>query len=278
MTSFIFLFSLTFALFLGTGAFLLVMLILAIAFAGGLYLVKSSDQGRIDGSRRSFLAGKGKANDHALFFGIQLVIQVFGGDELRARLARLIEAEDETDSADEKRRFIKSVASLLIENQYAWEYGFWDFQGDADAAISNFNQWRNEIEASMATEGDELGSEIDRLHRFSDQKEYLIVTLMMLIDNREEPVADDVGDYQFRATYAQLAQPFRSLVDNMDENEYWRPATFKQLLQGLQALDPRAIERDGIYVYPGTSQDGLSSLDLIGDEGWKYLTDHSLRY
>lgn len=279
MTTIIYLFGFAPALLLGTGAFLLVMLILAVAFAGGLYLLKSGgEQGRIDGSRRSFLAGKGKANDHALFFGIQLVIQIFGGDELRARLARLIEAEDETDSADEKRRFIKSVASLLIENQYAWEYGFWDFQSDANSAISNFNQWRNEIEASMATEGDELGSEIDRLHRFSDQKEYLIVTLMMLIDNREEPVADDVGDYQFRATYAQLAQPFRLLVDNTDEDEYWRPATFKQLLQGLQSLDPRAIERDGIYVYPGTAQDGLSSMDLIGDEGWKYLTDHSLRY
>ncbi len=279
MTVLITLLGVTLALLISTGTFLLVMLILAIAFAGGIYLVKSSsNQGRIDGSRRSFLAGKGRANDHALFFGIQLVIQIFGSDELRAQLARLIEAEDETDSADEKRRFIKSVASLLIENQYAWEYGFWDYYGDADAAISNFNQWRNEIEASMATEGVELGSEIDRLHRFSDQKEYLIVTLMMLIDNREEPVTDDVGDYQFRATYSQLAQPFRLLVDNIDEEEYWRPATFKQLLQGLQSLDPRAIERDGIYVYPGTSQDGLSSLDLIGDEGWKYLTDHSLRY
>ncbi|MGE0884665.1 MAG: DUF1517 domain-containing protein [Blastocatellales bacterium] len=279
MTMIIYLFGFAPALLLGTGTFLLVMLILAVAFAGGLYLLKSGDeQGRIDGSRRSFLAGKGKANDHALFFGIQLVIQIFGSDELRARLARLIEAEDETDSADEKRRFMKSVASLLIENQYAWEYGFWDFQNDANSAISNFNQWRNEIEASMATESDELGSEVDRVHRFSDQKEYLIVTLMMLIDNREEPVADDVGDYQFRATYAQLAQPFRQLVDNTDEDEYWRPATFKQLLQGLQSLDPRAIERDGIYVYPGTAQDGLSSMDLIGDEGWKYLTDHSLRY
>ncbi len=261
---------------LGTGMFFLVMLILAAAFAGGLYLVKSDRQGRIDGSRRSFLTGR--KDDHAIFFGIQLVIQVFGGDELRARLAALVEAEDETDSADEKRRFIKSVASLLIENQYAWEYGYWDFQGDADSAISNFNQWRNEIEASMATEGDELGGEVDRLHRFSDQKEFLIVSLMMLIDNREEHVEDDIGDYQFRPTYAQLAQPFKAMIENLPEGEYWQPATFKQLLQGLQSLDPRALERDGIYVYPGTAQDGLSSMDLIGEEGWKYLTDHSLRY
>jgi uncharacterized membrane protein len=263
-------------LLIGTGVFWLMMLVMAAIFAGGVYMATRSDQGRIDGSRRSFLTGR--QNDHALFFGIQLVIQVFGGDELRSRLAQLIEAEDETDSAAEKRRFIKSVASLLIENQYAWEYGHWDFQSDADTAISNFNQWRNEIEASMATEGDELGDEVDRLHRFSDQKEFLIVSLLMLIDNREEPVEDDVGDYQFRPTYAQLAQPFRLMIEGLQENEYFRPATFKQLLHGLQSLDPRALERDGIYVYPGTKEDGLSSMDLIGDEGWKYLTDHSLRY
>lgn len=272
-------FSYTFALLLGGSIYWLVMLILAAVFAGGIYMAwRGNEQGRIDGSRRSFLSGRSQEEDHALFFGIQIVVQVFGGDDLRARLARLIEAEDETDSAQEKRRFIKSVASLLIENQYAWEYGFWDFQSNADTAISNFNQWRNEIEASMATEEAELSSEVDRLHRFSDQKEYLIVSMLMLIDNRNEPVADDVGDYQFRPTYAQLVQPFRQTIDGLNESEYWRAATFKQLLQSISALDPRAIERDGIYVYPGTSQDGLSSMDLIGEAGWKYLTDHSLRF
>lgn len=271
-------FSFSFALLLGVSIYWLVMLVLAAVFAAGIYVTRQSNQGQIDGSRRSFLAGRAKQDDHALFFGIQIVVQIFGSDDLRARLARLVEAEDDTDSAQEKRRFIKSVASLLIENQYAWEYGFWDFQSSADTAISNFNQWRNEIEASMATERDEMGGEVDRIHRFSDQKEYLIVSLIMLIDNREEPVTDDVGDYSFRATYSQLAQPFRQMIQNVDEKDYWRPATFKQLLQGLQSLDPRALERDGIYVYPGSAQDGLSSMDLIGDEGWKYLTDHSLRY
>ncbi len=264
---------------MSSGIYLIVMLVFAAIFAGGIYLaLTGSKRGRIDQGRRSFLTGKGADDgEHALFFGIQLVIQVFGGDELRAQLARLIEAEDNTDSADEKRRFIKSVASLLIENQYAWEYGFWDYYSDSDTAISTFNQWRNEIEASMATEPDEVGQEVDRLHRYSDQKEYLIVTIMMLIDNRDEPVADDVGDYRFRPTYSQLAQQFRQIVENLEENEYWQAKTFDRLLNGLRSLDPRAIERDGIFLYPGTAQDGLSSYDLLSEEGWKYLTDHSLR-
>jgi cbb3-type cytochrome oxidase subunit 3 len=265
-------------LLMATSVYVIVMLILAAVFAGGIYIAwRGSGQNQIDQSRRSFLGGRNALNDHALFFGIQLVIQIFGSDQLRARLARLIEAEDETDSADEKRRFMKSVASLLIENQYAWEYGFWEFSADADTAIRSFNQWRNEIEASIATEPEEMGSEIDRLHRFSDQKEYLIVTLLMLIDNRDEPVTDDVGDYQFRPAYSQLALPFRQLCEHFDESEYWRAETFRKLLDGVRAIDPRVIERDGIYVFPGTEQDGLSSFDLLSDEGWKYLTDHSFR-
>ena len=267
-----------FFLLMTTGTYLFVMLIFAAIFAGGAYLAwRNSGQNQIDQGRRSFLGGRGAQNDHALFFGIQLVIQIFGSDQLRARIARLVEAEDETDSAGEKRRFMKSLASLLIESQYAWEYGFWEFSADADTAIRSFNQWRNEVEASMATEPEEMGGEIDRLHRFSDQKEYLIVTLLMLIDNRDEPVADDIGDYQFRPTYSQLALPFRQTCENFDESEYWRAQTFERLLDGIRALDPRVIERDGIYVYPGTEQDGLSSFDLLSDEGWKYLTDHSFR-
>jgi hypothetical protein len=263
---------------MATGTYLLVMLFFALIFAGGLYLALRKPQGQISQGRRSFLGGRiSNEGQHALFFGMQIAIQIFGSDELRAQLARLINAEDETDSAQEKRRFMKSLAALLVENQYAWEYGFWEYNHDAESAISSFNQWRNEVEASMATEAAELGSEVDRLHRYSDQKEFLVVTLLLLLDNRDEPVADDAGDYAFRPTYAQLAAPFRNVVEGFDEAEMWTAATFARLLDAIRALDPRVIERDGIYVYPGTEQDGLSYADLIGDEGWKYLTDHMLR-
>src|SRR5262245_9710322 len=124
---------------MATGTYLFVMLIFAAIFAGGIYIAwRGSRDKRIDQGRRSFLGGRGAPNDHALFIGLQLVVQIFGSDQLRARIHRLIEAEDETDSADEKRRFMKSVASMLIENQYAWEYGFWEFTTDADNAIRSF--------------------------------------------------------------------------------------------------------------------------------------------
>lgn len=259
---------------LGVGIYLLLMLFLGALFIGGIYLARRP-AGQLNSSRRAFLGGSNDES-HALFFGVQLVIQIFGSDDLRQKLHRLVQA-DETSAAD-KRRFLKSVASLLIENQYAWEYGFWDYRADAEEAISNFSQWSNEIEASMATEPDEMGESVDRLNRFNDNKEYLIVTLMMLIDNRDEPVEDDQGAYEFRPTYAQLAAKFKETIDSIPEPNYFRTSTFVMLLEAMRSLDPRGIERDGIYVYPGTAQDGLSSLDLIGDASWKYLTDHPLRF
>ncbi len=253
------------------------MFLLGLLLVTGIYFAVRQPKS-VSSSRRDFLRGGSvEEGSHAVFFGIQIAIQVFGGDTLRAQLAQLVEAEDQTDTPEEKRRFIKSVAALLTENQYAWEFGFWEYYNDAETSIHSFNQWRNELESSMATEPEEMGQEIDRLHRFSDQKEFLVVTIILLIDNRDEPIADDVGDYSFRPTYGQLSASFRQVAEGFEDSQYWKATTFAQLLESLCELDPRGVERDGIFVYPGTAQDGLSSLDLLGDPDWKYLTDHSFR-
>jgi hypothetical protein len=257
---------------MATSLFLFLVLILGAVFATGLYLATRGSR-QLNEGRRAFMTGGG--GDHAVFFGIQIVVQVFGSDELRSRLVRVLEAPE--SSAHDKRRTMKSIAALLLENRYAWAYGFWEFHNRAEEAISTFNQWQNEVEASMATEPEEMGSEIDRLNRFSDQKEFVILTVMLLLDSSEEIVADDQGDYKFRPTYSQLALPFRQLCEHFDESRYWEPETFARLLDGIRSLDPRVIERDGVYIYPGTREDGLSSFDLLTESGWKYLTDHSLQ-
>ena len=264
-------------LFLGTFAFLFLMMVLLAALSGGIYYANRKDPKMLDEGRRSFIGMSGEEDtSYTAFLGVQLVIQTFGSDELRAKLKRLVD-EEEYD-AQGKRRFMKSVASLLLENQYAWEFGYWDYNTDAGKAITNYNQWVNEIEASMATEQDEMSSEVDRLRRFSDGKEFAIVTMLLLIDSRDDAVEDDVGGYEFRPTYQQLAMPLKSSIEIIPENEYWTTATFETLLEGIRGLDPRAIERDSFYVYPGTEQDGLTSMDLLGDASWKYLTDHPLRF
>ena len=100
---------------------------------------------------------------------------------------------------------------------------------------------------------------------------------MFVLDNRDEKVEDDQGAYEFRPSYAQILQPFKALVESQSESDYFKHETFSNLLYGLRALDVRAIERDGFFVFPGTAEDGLSTMDLLGEEGWKYLTDHSIR-
>ena len=264
-------------IFIGTIIYLLFMVVLGGLLVGGIYMARHHGQGQIDEGRRSFIGIGGREDtSYVVFLGVQLVIQVFGSDDLRARLKSLVDTEEY--DAQGKRRFLKSVASLLLENQYAWEFGFWDYRTDADDAISNFNQWQNEIEASMATEEQEMGEDVDRLKRFSDSKEYVVVTLLALVDSRDEAVSDDVGSYEFRPTYSQLAQPFRSSIEQIPESDNFKTTTFETILESLRALDPRTLERDAFFVYPGTEQDGLSTLDLIGDASWKYLTDLSLRF
>jgi hypothetical protein len=265
-----------FLLLFGFTVYALIMFVLILVAAGGVFLAMSGNNPQLAAGRRNFMTGRNEQS-HAVFFGLQMVLQTFGNDNLRSQLHRLVQATGTQDSARDKDRFVDSTIALLLENQYAWEYGFWEYYADAPTAISTFNQWRNEIDASMAEDEDEIGTEADRLHRYSDQKEYLIVTLMFVLDNREDKVEDDQGAYEFRPSYSQLAQPFLSLVEGVAEPAYFRHETITNLLYGLRALDVRAIERDGFFVFPGTAEDGLSTMDLLGDEGWKYLTDHSIR-
>lgn len=268
--------------------------------AGGAYLIYSahSTQGPvgIDSGRRSLFARKGRQSGHALFFGLQIAVRAFGTDSLRSQLADLIipatgsetgltaapaavqaATVDTTNELTLKKDFLRSVSSLLIENRYAWEYGFWDYRNDSEEAIGQFNQWRNEIESSFATTERELGVSPDQLHRSSTEKELVIVSILILIDNREMVVEDDEGDYEFRPTYASLAAPFRDVVENVGAGDLWSPSTFERILEAIRTIDPRSIAGDAAFLLPGNSEDGISVLDLLGDPGWKYLTDHPIR-
>ena len=70
---------------MATGLFLALLFALAILFGGGVYMaLSSSDNKQLNPGRRNFLGGR-KEEDNALFFGIQIVIQTFGNDQLRRR-------------------------------------------------------------------------------------------------------------------------------------------------------------------------------------------------
>jgi hypothetical protein len=182
------------------------------------------------------------------FFGLQIAIKCFGEDTLRARFARVIEESRLADeNVQEKRRFLKRFVALLEESALFWSYGFWEYIDNPEAAAQEFNTWMNEIEGGMATEEEELGEAVDDLRRTSHHKDYIVVTLLFLLDTPYTP-AQQVGS----------------------DDETFLKETFMALVQGLTHLDPRTIQADGAYVVPGNEDDGLSEDDLYGP-GWEYL-------
>jgi hypothetical protein len=182
------------------------------------------------------------------FFGLQIAIKCFGEDTLRARFARVIEESRLADeNLQEKRRFLKRFVALLEESGLFWSYGFWDYIDAPETAAQEFNTWVNEIESGMATEEEELGEAVDDLRRTSNRKDYVVVTLLFLLD----------------APYAPAQQV-------ATDDEMFLKETFMALVQGLASLDPRTIQADAAYVVPGNADDGLSEDDLYGP-GWEYL-------
>jgi hypothetical protein len=182
------------------------------------------------------------------FLGIQIAIKCFGEDTLRARFARVLEESRATDEqVEEKRRFVRRFTALLEESSLFWAYGYWDYIDTPEAAAQEFDSWVAEVEGSLATEEEQLGTEVDDIQRTSSRKDYVVVTLAFLLD-----------------------QPYGPAEEITNEDDYFLKETFSALVQGLTYIDPRAIQADAAYVVPGNAEDGLSEDDLYGP-GWEYL-------
>jgi leucyl-tRNA synthetase len=182
------------------------------------------------------------------FFGLQIAIKCFGEDTLRARFARVLEESRLADeNVQEKRRFLKRFVALLEESELFWSYGYWDYLDDPHEAAQEFQTWVDEIEGSMATEEEELAEEIDEVIRTSNRKDYVVATLLFLLD-----------------------EPFSPADQVENEDDAYLKETFVSLVQGLTSIDPRHIQADGAYVVPGNEEDGVSEDDLYGP-GWEHL-------
>jgi hypothetical protein len=105
----------------------------------------------------------------------------------------------------------------------------------------------NEIEGAMATVAEELGEAVDDVRRTSSHKDYVIVTLLFLLD-----------------------QPYGPAAAITNEDDFFLKETFAALVRGLTSIDSRAIQADGAYIVPGSEADGLSEDDLYSP-GWEYL-------
>lgn len=184
----------------------------------------------------------------AYFFGLQILIHAFGQDALRARFSEVVEDPDgaREEDAEAKRRYLKRVVALLQDQEPYWSQVFWDYMTDTKEAEAEFESWAAELSAGTATEHEELGQEVDGVERLSRDKDFVAVTVMLLLSEPYTPAAID------------------------DEAQYWTKATVSNLVRGLLLVNPESILADGVFVVPGSSEDGLSEEDLLTG-GWSYL-------
>jgi hypothetical protein len=185
------------------------------------------------------------------FFGLQVVVRNFVSDPLRKQLHEIIAGSGAEQSLTEKRTFWKRVTAVLNEAVPAFELGYWDLMG-GDGAEEEFESWSSEIEGSLATEREELGTAPDEISRISAEKRYIIVTLIFLVE------AGTNSD--------------RTLAERCDvpESEYWTRLTFGRLIGSIPLLNFANVAADAVYMAPGSEEDGLSMEDIHGG-GYEYL-------
>lgn len=198
-------------------------------------------------TRRSWLQNVfgGENSSDRYFFGLQLVINAFGEDSLRARLAEVIDhPEGAQQDVAAKRRYLKRIVALLIDQEPYWSQVFWDYK--TENAEAEFESWAAELSAATATEAEELDTAIDPMRRLSNDKDYVAATILLLLNEPYPP------------------------ADVKDENDFWKSTTISNLVRGLLLLNPETVIADGVFVMPGSGEDGLSEEDLLTG-GWSYL-------
>lgn len=199
-------------------------------------------------SRRSWFSKIFTSSDPVHFIGIQLIIKAFGEDTLRRRLAAVIADPDgQMQDVESKRRYIKRIVALLLEQEPYWVQAFWDYKTDPGESEEEFTSWATELAASTATVEEEMGEDVDGMRRLSMRKDYVAATIIM-----------------------NLSVPFQPAEAVPDDVIAFRKETLRTLVNGLMYIDPETILADGIFVVPGNSDDGLSEEDLLAG-GWEYL-------
>lgn len=203
-------------------------------------------------NRRGFFSSLFEGEPDRFFLGIQIVSATLTNDDTASRVRTLIAEGINDRKPREKKAFYKEIITLLIEQQPYWEYGYWDYIPDDNEAVTEFESWTNEIESGMATEPSEIGSVIDEMHRLSNDKWYIVTTLLFVVETSE------------------VLSPVMEAIEAIPEDDYQTRATYKTLLELIYTFDFEYCEADAVFVMPGTDEDGFSWEDLR-QSGWEYL-------
>jgi hypothetical protein len=185
------------------------------------------------------------------FLGVQVVATVFHRDPLREKLHQTIAGTPDPQTLQQKRTFWKRISALLNEAMPVFELGYWNLiQGGK--AEAEFESWTSEIEGSLATEREEMGTRADEVIRLSADKRYLLCTCVALVER---------GSNSDRTIGERCDLP---------EAAWFTRQTFARLIGTFPLLNFANVQADAVYLVPGSARDGLSVEDLHGG-GYEYL-------
>jgi hypothetical protein len=206
-------------------------------------------------NRRGFMSKVGsffKRPGDVFFYAVQVVVNVYGEDDLRQALHRVVLTGGEMESPAQKRAFYKQIAALLTTNQPFFEYGHWDYMTEADEAEATFEQWVTELEAGLATEAEEVTDVLDDVDRMSTDKSYVVVTMLFVLERVDA-----------NATAIEM-------IERHVDDEFLERAPMVELIEAIRYIDFEYSLADAAFIMPGNDQDGISWEDIRG-EGWEYL-------
>lgn len=206
-------------------------------------------------NRRGFMDKVGsffKRPGDIFFYAVQVVVNVYGEDDLRQALHRVVLTGGEMESPTQKRASYKQISALLVENQAFYEYGHWDYNTDAGDAESLFEGWVNELEAGLATEAEELTHTLDDVDRMSTDKSYVVVTMLFLLERVDA-----------------MSTVIETIESHCDD-EFLERQPLADLVESIRYIDFEYSVADAVFIMPGNDQDGISWEDIRG-EGWEYL-------
>lgn len=199
-------------------------------------------------SRRGLFSIFGRRRFERACFVVQVVINAYGDDELRRRIHEAIASGSEEETPAQKRAFYRRVCDVVAEAEPFFEQGAWTYQDDPDEADDEFAEWVAEIEAEIATDASETGTDVDGVARLDAERRYVVFTLAFVL-TAPNKVAEQ--------------------YDDEDEDDYTKPI-FRELIESVAHLDFENVDADAVFLVPGNDQDGLSWSDLA-DDGWEHL-------
>ncbi len=200
-------------------------------------------------TRRGFfkrLFGGGDRVD-ATFFGVQVVFDAAGQEDLRGRLQALLDGP-ETEDVEGKRRFYKALTGMIREAEPYFDYAYFELMMGHDESEEAFEEWVHEIEAEMATEEEEVGDDVDGYHRLEADQRYIAITILVFFE----------GKHPLYGTHEAVM------------SEIYTRAGIGVLLDSVNRINFNKVIGDAFYLMPGSPEDGFSSMDFA-DEGWEHL-------